>query len=155
MSGQLDELKASHQERPTFFFYFYREICLCICICLRIRECALNHRGRVLVHTLRPRWEKREQRATGKRNCVLRGLVRCRTWSEMAKEKGSTRVCRVAKMNYRRNAGAAAGGYNERNRVEGRYVGRMSDSLADKFLWADLAEDSRKCDVKSTAWSFG
>lgn len=57
MSGQLDELKASHQEQPTVF-YFYREICLCICICLRIRECALNHRGRVLVHTLRPRWKK-------------------------------------------------------------------------------------------------
>lgn len=98
---------------------------------------------------------KREQQATGKRNCVLRGLVRCRTWSEMMKEKGSTRVCKVAKMNYRRNADAAAGGYSKRNRVEGRCVGRTSDSLADKFLWADFAEDSRKFDVKSTAWSFG
>lgn len=40
----------------------------------------------------------------------------------------------MAKMNYRRNAGAAADGYSERNRVEGRCVERMSDSLADKFL---------------------
>ena len=71
------------------------------------------------------------------------------------KEKGSTRVYRVAKMNYRRNTGAAAGGYSERNRVEGRCIGRTSDSLANKFLSADFAEDSRKCDVKSTAWSFG
>ena len=85
----------------------------------------------------RARWGKRGQETTGERNCIM-------PWWFVVK-----RVRATWKRRRKKEVGGCAGrsrwimsAYSgcsvERNRVEGRCVGRMSDFLASEFLRADF-----------------
>ena len=99
---------------------------------------AFNHRGRVSASfSKRVGGGGREKKGDKRRLareialCLGGSLSNANVKRETAKEKGSRRVCRAAEMNYVRSG--------ERNRVEGRCVGRMSDFLASEFLRADFS----------------